>query len=495
MKNFTIAQVAQILGSDKPGDKGGNYINGVSTDSRTIRPGQCFVAIAGDKFDGHDYTSDAFAKGAVCAVVSRNIDKKLYPDKPVIIVNETIEALAKLAAQYRRQCGFKVIAITGSVGKTTTRRIIHHVLSRHYRTHQSPRSFNNNIGLPLTLLNADPNDHIIVAELGTNHPGEIANLTNIAQPDIALITNVYPAHLEGFSDLEGIAQEKLSIANGLTDSGVLIINGENTELGWYCRYDNARTRTFGTSAGCDYFAQNIVLDGLVGRFTIDERQIYLPLPGKGNIENVLAAWAVCCEMGLNIDDFAKAIETLPAVSMRLEILHIGSILLLNDCYNANPVSMENALDVLGNIAGQSEKMSRRIFICGDMNELGSQSENFHEELGRSVAVAGVDLLLAVGKFAPITTEAAERQSPGKIQTLCFKDTETLCKSLDKFVKEDDIILVKGSRSVSLEAAVETLRQLFAPGDVPIPITQTALKKRKPGQVIIDEGTARGKNYI
>ena len=222
MLNFPVKVLAQIISARCVGDTGASFQK-VNTDSRTARPGDCFFAICGENFDGHDYVADAFAKDAACAVVKQNYKHK----GPCLLkVNDTIEALGQFAAEYRRRMDFKVVAITGSVGKTTTRQIAHHVLSRHFNTTQSPKNFNNQIGLPLTLLAANPEDEIVVAEIGADRPGEIAYLTKIAQPDIAVITNVHPAHLAGFGSIETIAREKLSIAQGLRENGTLIINGD-----------------------------------------------------------------------------------------------------------------------------------------------------------------------------------------------------------------------------------------------------------------------------
>ena len=231
MKEFLIAELAKIISarleqdtSHEPRATGHAFcFTGVSINSRTTQPGDCFFAIGGENFDGHDYVAEAFVKGAVCAVVSR--DTK-FTGGALLRVPDTIRALGDLAREYRRRANFKVVAITGSVGKTTTRQIAYRVLSQHFRVVQAPKNFNNDIGLPLTLLDADPEDEIVIAELGSNHPGEIAYLTRIAQPDIAVVTNVYPAHLAGFRDLETIIQEKLSISEGLRSGGILIINAD-----------------------------------------------------------------------------------------------------------------------------------------------------------------------------------------------------------------------------------------------------------------------------
>jgi UDP-N-acetylmuramoyl-tripeptide--D-alanyl-D-alanine ligase len=463
MKEFSLKELADIIGAHVRCDTEHElHITGVSIDSRTTRPGDCFFAIAGEKFDGHDYINGAFVKGAVCAVVSRDISH----DKPILKVADTVKALGEFAREYRSRAGYKVIAITGSAGKTTTKQIAHHVLSRHFRTHSSPKSFNNNIGLPLTLLGAEHDAQIVIAELGSNHPGEIACLTRIAEPDIAVVTNIHPAHLEGFGDLQAITQEKMSISEGLRLGGALIINGDFDGLVDACRAKGIEFETFGKSGDSDYRVKNIILESSHSRFTIDGRVIYMPLVGPGNVENALAAWTVCSWLGLTIEEFAEAVKTIPPVSMRAELLQIGTITVLNDCYNANPASMKNALDILAGLNRDGER--RLIFICGDMAELGHQSEQLHAELGASVARANVGLLSAVGKFAKITAEAARTASESgsslrkkrSLEIKCFEDAVSACNYLQEFVKDYDIILVKGSRTTGLEVVVERLKELF-----------------------------------
>lgn len=489
MKKFSIADLAQIIKAHPLKNARDAFFTGVSTDSRTTKPGDCFFAIPGENFDGHDYVFDAFAKGAVCAVVSKelkitNFKSQISKIRSYLLkVEDTIKSLGDFAREYRRQASFKVAAITGSVGKTTTRHIAYYVISRHFRVFQSPKNFNNNIGLPLTLLGADPEDQIVIAELGTNHPGEIGYLTRIALPDIAVVTNVYPAHLEGFGNLQTIVKEKLSIAEGLQDSGILIINADLVK--WLnSERLNQKIITFGKSDNADYRASEITFDGSGSRFTINGTEVYLPLPGAGNVENALAASAVCGQLGLTIDDFAQAVKSISPVSMRTELLQIGTLTVLNDCYNANPASMKNALEILANmgltpldssikykkgpkmkeyLTGSTQKR-RLVFICGDMAELGQQTELLHTELGKDIAKTNVQLLLAVGKFAKITAQAAEKTANSirhDLQIECFEDTVSACNNLKNFIKDYDIILVKGSRTAKLEMAVEKLKEIFS----------------------------------
>jgi UDP-N-acetylmuramoyl-tripeptide--D-alanyl-D-alanine ligase len=462
MQPIPIEALARILGATvtgrpdagKPGAQA-SHVTGVSTDSRTVKPGDCFFALPGENFDGHDYVPQVLSKGAACAVVSRDV--KGAPGL-VLKVRDTISALGDLAREHRRTNAFKVVAITGSVGKTTTRQIVHHVLSGRFRTHQAQKSFNNNIGLPLTLLSAQPEEEIIIAELGANHPGEIAGLTRIALPDIAVVTNAHPAHLEGFGNLATIICEKLSIAEALSSDGTFIVNGDIEPLAAAARSLGRPFRTFGKSPGADYRAEQIACSGTSSVFTIRGTRVHLPLPGPGNVENALAAWAVCDQFGLTPGDFAKAVEGLSAVSMRAETLQVGTLTVLNDCYNANPASMKNALAMLANLGSccDSNRNRRLVFLCGQMAELGSQTEALHAELGVAAAEAGVDLLVAVGEAPKTTARVARETSRRGLQTMCFDDTQSLCEHIQEFIREDDIILVKGSRTARLERVVQEL---------------------------------------
>ena len=472
MKKFPIADLAKVIKArptaQRPATRSRQYagrdFTGISTDSRTTKAGDCFFAIAGDNFDGHDYVCDAFSKGAVCAVVSK--DEKFTGDC-VLRVDDTIKALGDSAREYRRRMNFKVVVITGSVGKTTTRQITYHVLSRHFRVFQSPKNFNNNIGVPLTLFGAD-DDEIVIAELGSNYPGEIAYLTRIAQPDIAVVTNVYPAHLAGFGDLQTIVQEKLSISEGLHQGGIFIINADFDRLVDACRAETIEFTTFGKSDFCDIQAEDITYGSSNSRFTVEGTEITVPLPGRGNVENALAAWAICSRFGISINDFAHDLRSLTecaGIAMRTQLMQIGTLTVLNDCYNANPASMKNALDILANL--DSSEKRRRVFICGDMAELGRRSRQLHTELGTRIAQSKVQLLLAVGKLAKVAANAAKKAAEHDLQTKCFPNTLSACNKLEEFIKEYDIILVKGSRTSNLEVVTEKLKELFLAMRLPL----------------------------
>jgi hypothetical protein len=278
MKQFPITDLARIIKARcKPAPKPPSYFTGANTDSRTIKSGDCFFAIRGDNFDGHDYLSDAFDKGAVCAVVDKNSSTDGFAGKILLEVDDTIKALGLFAAHYRSVGKYKVVAITGSVGKTTTRQIAYHVLSRHFHCYQAPKNFNNNIGLPLTLLGADAADKVIIAELGTNHPGEIAYLARIAKPDVALVTNIYPAHLEGFGDLLEIQSGRaVQRAAGLFIPGVVA----------HCGFS---LRCFPGAAAGDWLRGAAHGPGALATRLAGSSDLYAPARGPGHSVNFITS--------------------------------------------------------------------------------------------------------------------------------------------------------------------------------------------------------------
>jgi UDP-N-acetylmuramoyl-tripeptide--D-alanyl-D-alanine ligase len=433
-------------------------IGGVSTDTRTIHRGDCFFAIVGPNYDGHHFILHALEKGAVCAVAQNQVALPSEWQGRVIWVRDTVLALGQLAAWYRKQLAAKVVAITGSAGKTTTRHIIHHVLNRRLNCHQAANSFNNHIGLPLTILSAQPQHQVLLLEVGTNHPGEIAALSQIAAPDMALVTCVAPAHLEGFGTVENIIREKLSICRSLTQGGLFIINGDQSEVVEYAKTLNCPFITFGISPGCDVRTDRLQSGGWEGQLTIEKETFVIPLPGRANLMNALAAWTVCRTFGVTVPEFAEAMSSLQPVAMRMNIETTGPIKIINDCYNANPASMTNALECLTELSRKERR--RSVFVSGCMAELGPTSAKLHQELGQKAAQAGVDEIIAAGQFASDIIAGAVKSGLDASACKAFGDTQTLCDNLHSFVHPDDIILVKGSRMAGMEKAVERLRSLF-----------------------------------
>ncbi len=446
----TTGEIAEILGSHINSNL---PVTGMSTDTRTIKEGDCFFAIKGPTFDGHDFIETAIEKNAACVVCSQP-----HSWERAVFVDDVTVALGRVARWYRKKLPAKVVAITGSAGKTSTKEMAAHVLAGSFKTHRSPKSYNNIIGLPHTLLTANEGHEIIVTELGTNRPGEIEMLTKIAWPDIAMVTNIHPAHLEGFGSIDNIITEKVSISKGLTPGGKLIINGNFADLVGYCRSQGLEFITFGQGPGCVTRGVNLRCSGDSGTIAIEGVTVNVPLPGMANLENALAAWALCRELGVKAQEFAGRIETFRPVSMRMQILHVGGLTLINDCYNANLASMANALDCLGRLAEQAPQ-SRKVFIAGDMAELGDLSEPLHRKLAELAVKSGVGLIMFAGSMGETVSAEVKKHACPEITTACFESTDALCDKLHEFIGNDDIILVKGSRSAGLEKAVEKIIEL------------------------------------
>jgi UDP-N-acetylmuramoyl-tripeptide--D-alanyl-D-alanine ligase len=459
MNPINANKLAEIIGGKIIAGQVALSFNGVSIDSRRIQPGQAFFAIAGENFDGHDYATAAIEKGAACIVVEREVDTPSQCQAAVVRTDDCVAAMAQFAAWYRQQLTAKVVAITGSVGKTTTRQILHQILSRFFKCRQAPNSFNNHIGVPLTLLSAEPEDDVLLVELGSNNLGEIEKLAAVANPDIAVITAVAPSHLAGFGSLDNIIKEKSSIAQGLRTGGTLYVNGDQPDLLDYVkRHFDVSVITFGENDGCDVRAIDLETTGHQGSLVIDDQLVSVPLPGRANLSNVLTAWPVCRDLGIALPDFIEAIRSLKSGFMRMEIETIGPLTVLNDCYNANPASMANALSCLTSMAADTER--RKVFIAGSMAELGLQSESLHMQLGQKATSEGIQVLLAVGPFAEQILHGAASSGQDACLMCAFKKTEQLCDNLHKWIQPDDIILVKGSRSENLEKAIDRLEKLF-----------------------------------
>lgn len=459
-----IRQAAEWMGAEVFADGRADLtrmeISGVNTDSRTVGAGQLFFALEGENFDGHEFVGAAFEAGACAAVVNRTRLEQVgeYAGKAILAVSDTLFALGELAAGYRQGLSAKVVGITGSAGKTTTRNILCTVLGSHFRVHQPLKNFNNLIGLPLTVLSCPADARVLVLELGTNRPGEIGRLSQIAKPDIAMITNVGEAHIEGFGSLEGIMKEKASITAGLRGDGVLFLPGDNEGLVEYCKGLGVEVKTLGFEGKFDIRADNAVLAGLGGEFTVEGVRVRVPLAGRANLANGLAAWAVSRELGLSAEQFKDAVLAAKPVDMRGQVLDVGRGTIIADCYNANPASMANGLDLLDRLADQ--RGGRKVFICGPMLELGEHSETLHRRLAEQIIEAGVELVLAVGEQTRIVYDVIAGSDCGA-ECYFFTETAEVADILNQFVKGDDIILVKGSRAARLEKAVAVLERILA----------------------------------
>ena len=432
-------------------------IKSVSTDTRMLEPGALFVAIKAER-DGLAFLSDAAAKGAVAALVEDEPQVKL-PNVHLIKVPSTKAALAKLATHVRKQISAHVIAVGGSNGKTGTKNLIDSALRRHKRGSISLKSFNNDIGVPLAIFPADPHQDYLVLEIGTNHHGEIRPLTLMARPDIAVITNCSAEHLEGLDDLMGVRREEASIIEGLdVKSGLLVVNGDDEALLDAVAHYKGKKITFGFKETNDLFATDVVCDTRGVRFKLNgRRDVFVPLLGHHTAANALAAIAVARRVGLAEDLIIESLAHATGPEMRLQIQHLGAITLLNDAYNANPASMQAALKTLLEL----QTTGRRIAILGDMRELGDSADRLHKEMGQFIATCDFDLLICVGeKSGLIAAEAKSNDFPPE-KIIHYPTTQMAAVSIAHHIHRGDLVLLKGSRYMSLEKLVAPLSVIDA----------------------------------
>ena len=426
---------------------------GVSTDSRILRPGEIFFALPGARCDGHDFAADVLKKGAAAVVVSRDVTVPAGARDRVVRVPDTLRALGESARAFRREWGGQVIAVTGSNGKTTTREMIHHILSETMSCKQSPKNFNTDVGLPLTLFRAESEDRVMVVEMGTNAPGEIAALAAIAEPNVAVITNVGRSHLEGLGSIEGVAHAKAELLDELKPGGVAFLNADDPWFQFLSRRWRGRTVAYGFSGGASFRAGHLRRLKQGQSFTIGGNvRVRLRIPGRHNVWNALAALAVAEHFGLDLAAAALTLNAFQPPAMRYEVRPIRGVTVVSDCYNANPDSMRAALETFGCTSAQG----RRVAVLGDMLELGPESERLHDGIGAQAARAGLDALWAVGGYARCVADAAEKGGlAGPV--VHAPRLEDVTPQILEYLRPGDVLLVKGSRSMRMERLVERFR--------------------------------------
>ncbi|MFP4975662.1 UDP-N-acetylmuramoyl-tripeptide--D-alanyl-D-alanine ligase [Paenibacillus sp. CN-4] len=456
----TLAQLASMCGGELSRPEDDNItVAGVVTDSRKLVPGSLFVPLVGDKYDGHGYAAAALEAGAAATLWQRG--RGQAPDGAVILVEDTLAALQALASAYLAETGCRVVGITGSNGKTTTKDMVTALLETRFRVHKTSGNFNNHIGLPLTVLSMPEDTEIAVLEMGMSGRGEIAVLTNIARPDAAVITNVGEAHLLQLGSREEIARAKLEIVLGLRPGGLFVYHGDEPLLAAalqepeFAAAGDAVPYRFGLSQDNDNYPTGIMNHGQSVTFTTfkyGERAFTLPLPGLHNVVNALAAMAVAGHFGVTPEEMAAGLEKLKLTGMRIEVITAPSgLTVLNDAYNASPLSMKAAIDVL-----QGMKCSgRRIAVLGDMLELGPDEARFHAEIGEYLDPDRVDRLFTYGPLSRHTAEAAAAVF-GTDRVHAFEDKAELIGELAKLAGQRDIVLFKASRGMKLEEAAAAL---------------------------------------
>lgn len=436
----------------------GKTIKEISTDSRKVADNCLFIPLRGDNHDGHDYVQNALESGAAAALVEKgvgiqNILKQKYSDKTILEVGCTLKALGDIANFWRRKFKTTIIAITGSNGKTSTKEIAYNILSRKLNTIKSPGNWNNLIGVPLSLFQLDGKQDAAIIEMGMSEKGEIKRLAEIAEPQIALITNIGPSHLENFNSIDDIKAAKGELFINLGSDHTAIINNDDQRVLSLSETTDAKTLFFGQNSGNirseninDSKAQDIEYD-----LIIEDKKTHIKTTDQSRqfISNSLAAAAIAHAAGIDIEDIKKGLERSITVQGRMEKLETGSITIINDTYNANPVSMDAALSALSKMTGYSHKLA----VLADMLELGTDSGRFHIAVGEKAAKSDLDYLFLFGSFAMEIKKGAKSAGMAENKISVFEDITELNQSVKKHLQKGDVILIKGSRGMQLERVV------------------------------------------
>lgn len=456
MKHMTPRRIAQVCGGVYHGteETAEREVSSITTDSRQAADGCLFVAVKGERVDGHDFIPSVFEKGALCVIAEHEPEAS---DGAWIQVESSLQAIKDMAEFYRQQLAVRVVGITGSVGKTSTKEVIASVLSEKYHVLKTLGNFNNELGLPLTVFRIREEHQVAVLEMGISDFGEMHRLSKIARPDVCVMTNIGQCHLEFLKDRDGILRAKSEIFDYLAEDGTVILNGDDDKLSTIKEVKGIRPVFFGVESGREIYADEIEPKGLKGircRIHAGEESIsvLIPIPGYHMVLNALAAAAVGLTMGLTMEQIRAGIEKLQSLGGRFHIIEKGNMLIIDDCYNANPVSMKASLDVL------KDAEHRKVAILGDMFELGENAAELHASVGCHAAENEIDLLICVGDASRHMAEAAF-QTGGCGEVLQVPTLAALLEVLPKLIQEDDTILVKASHGMHFEKVVERLQEI------------------------------------
>lgn len=439
---YTIEEIAEMIGIPALPDSGEIRVTGVSTDTRTLQPGDLFVALSGESYDGNRFVEEAFSRGAVAAITTTACKAG-----PCLLHSDPLKALQRLAARHRERCGARVIALTGSCGKTTSKDMAAALLASKYTVVKTLGNLNNDIGCPLSLLRITPETQYAVIEMGANHPGEIAFLCDMARPDESSVTMVAPAHLEGFGSIERVALAKAEIVEALGPGGCFYVNVDDPLCMVMAeRFDG--DKVFFGSRG-DVVLESLQFAG-AGEMVLSIApggRLHLPLAVRAHSVNVLLAVAIGLRHG--ITELEGPLREACKNASRFKVLHLSGRTVLDDAYNANPASMKAALEGLADYPGK-----RKIAVLGNMFELGAESGRLHGEVGAAAARLGIDRLLVMGPDAERMVSAARAEGIGEATVYaCHKD---IASALLEDAREDDVILVKGSRGMKMESVIQLL---------------------------------------
>ena len=453
MKNMTLENIAAACGGEiycMREELAQETAKGIVIDSRQIEPGYIFVATKGERVDGHQFIPDVFAKGAMAVIC------EVLPKEDLgrcILVKDSFMALKQAAAFYRQQLIIRVVGITGSVGKTSTKEFVASVLSEKYKVHKTAGNYNNEVGLPLTIFGIQEDDQIAVLEMGINTFGEMHRLSEVAKPDICVMTNIGQCHLENLIDRDGILRAKSEIFDFMNPKGTVVVNGDDDKLATIHEVYGKAPVTFGMNKQNAIWADHIENRGLLGscadiHMGDDVVHAIIPLPGEHMIYNAMAAAAVALQFGMSKEEIAAGISHVEAVAGRSHLVEAGDKVIIDDCYNANPVSMKAAIDLLATAPG------RKVAILGDMFELGENEKAMHGEVGEYAAEKGIDLILCVGELS----EAMYQEAVGSGGNAKYYETrEALEAVLNEILQQGDTVLVKASHSMAFENLVKCIQ--------------------------------------
>ena len=456
MKNLSIENITKACRGTFHGDKSilSQEVSGVVIDSRKVQPGYLFVAIDGERVNAHKFIPDTVKAGAMCVVSHEDLGET---DFPYILVESTGQALLDIAKLYRDSFDMKVVGITGSVGKTSTKEMIASVLAQKYHVHKTLGNFNNEWGLPITIFDMPEDTEVAVLEMGVNHFGEMRRLSSVASPDICVITNIGIAHLEFFKTREGILQEKSQMIQDMKNGGSIILNGDDDLLSKMSPVKGVTPVFFGMGDNCAFRADNIEPQGLRGTsctITLKDGSSFnclVPVPGIHMVSNAVAGAAVGYSLGLTADEIKAGIESLPSIPGRNHIIETDHMIILDDCYNANPISMKASIDVLNMAIG------RKVAVLGNMGELGDTAEALHAEVGTYAAEQNVDLVCGIGDLTRSLVEEASKGA--NTEALWFADNESFIQAIPDIIKDGDNVLVKASHGMNFPQIVHALEEL------------------------------------
>jgi UDP-N-acetylmuramoyl-tripeptide--D-alanyl-D-alanine ligase len=423
----------------------------ISIDSRTVEPGDLFWALRGERYDAHDFVQDAIDRGASAVVVEQQ--RAVNISMRTIAVEDTQTALWDLARSYRQDQQARVIGVTGSVGKTTTREMIHAVLDGSLASVRSRKNFNNHVGLPLSILDIETHHEAAILEMGASRPGEIRGLAGVAQPDIGVITKVGSAHLKGFVSDNGILAEKLALIESLPSDGLAVLPGDDFRVRDAVGPVTCRKSFFGETPGCDVLATHVEATHDRLRFRVWNFEYTLPVASRHFLTSALAAIAVAREFGISDKTTCQRLASFESVIGRCSVQRIGTWTIIDDSYNASPDSMAAACDLLRGWKGQG----RRVFVAGDMLELGEASGRLHFELGQSVAESGIEHLVVCGRFANSVADGAITFGMPTSAVESHGDVSSVIDALQNRLLPHDVLLVKGSRGMQMERIIQALR--------------------------------------